>query len=276
MRRFLASSAGVGSVGRRAVPISDLVPHGSMMTHAADPRSGRELLTLRERMRAWRFYDHFRTDRDAPARLSRPGTRTFALASDGAGLAAAIQTVIENGDDLALSDAIADAFPGASIAIDESDGLFELRMKQHGLLRPLRDSELSGGTLRYLLLVAALMTPSPPPLIVLNEPETSLHPAAGADHRRDAFGGAGGPPARSRRRRARTGQGGKRNRRTGFACTNMGMALALTRPSLIRVRRFFSRNAPLISPAVSFPSRSLRLAEDECDVWSARKNPCPA
>ncbi len=49
-------------------------------------------------------------------------------------------------------------------------------MYQHGLLRPLRVSELSDGTLRYLLLVAALMTPRPPPLIVLNEPETSLHP----------------------------------------------------------------------------------------------------
>ena len=31
-------------------------------------------------------------------------------------------------------------------------------------------------TLRYLLLVAALLTPRPPTLMVLNEPETSLHP----------------------------------------------------------------------------------------------------
>ncbi len=162
--------------GRRAVPISDLAPYDSMMTHAADPKSGRELLALRERMRAWRFYDHFRTDRDAPARLSRPGTRTFALASDGADLAAALQTVMENGNGEALDGAIADAFPGSTIAIGENDALFELRMEQHGLLRPLRASELSDGTLRYLLLVAALMTPSPPPLIVLNEPETSLHP----------------------------------------------------------------------------------------------------
>ena len=162
--------------GHRAVPISNLASYDSMMTHAADPKSASELLNLRERMRAWRFYDHFRTDRDAPARLSRPGTRTFALASDGADLAAALQTVIENGNDQALSDAIEDAFPGSSITVAENDGLFELRMLQHGLLRPLRASELSDGTLRYLLLVAALMTPSPPPLIVLNEPETSLHP----------------------------------------------------------------------------------------------------
>ena len=34
---------------------------------------------------------------------------------------------------------------------------------------------MSDGTLRYLLLMAALLTPRPPSLMVLNEPETSLH-----------------------------------------------------------------------------------------------------
>jgi predicted ATPase len=43
-------------------------------------------------------------------------------------------------------------------------------------LRPLTQAELSDGTLRYLLWVAALLTPRPPELMVLNEPETSLHP----------------------------------------------------------------------------------------------------
>lgn len=36
--------------------------------------------------------------------------------------------------------------------------------------------ELSDGTLKYLCLVAALMSPRPPALIALNEPESSLHP----------------------------------------------------------------------------------------------------
>ena len=44
------------------------------------------------------------------------------------------------------------------------------------LLRPLRAVELSDGTLRYLLWIAALLSPRPPELLVLNEPETSLHP----------------------------------------------------------------------------------------------------
>ena len=51
-----------------------------------------------------------------------------------------------------------------------------LEMSQPGLLRPLSTAELSDGTLRYLLWVAALLTMRPPELMVLNEPETSLHP----------------------------------------------------------------------------------------------------
>ena len=49
-------------------------------------------------------------------------------------------------------------------------------LRQHGLLRPLSAAELLDGTLRFLLWTAALLTPRPPELMVLNEPETSLHP----------------------------------------------------------------------------------------------------
>jgi predicted ATPase len=72
--------------------------------------------------------------------------------------------------------AIADAFSGARVGVSGTDGYLEIEMRQHGLLRPLKASELSDGTLRYLLLVAALLSPRPPALMVLNEPETSLHP----------------------------------------------------------------------------------------------------
>ena len=148
----------------------------SMMTHCADARDGIELLQLRERMRAWRFYDQLRTDLEAPARRPQVGTHTPVLAGDGADLAAAIQTIVEIGDRDGLDEAIDDAFPGSSLAVAASDGYFELEMRQEGLLRPLRSAELSDGTLRYLLLIAALLSPRPPPLMVLNEPEASLHP----------------------------------------------------------------------------------------------------
>ena len=37
-------------------------------------------------------------------------------------------------------------------------------------------SELSDGTLHYLCLLAALLSPRPPSLLALNEPEASIHP----------------------------------------------------------------------------------------------------
>jgi predicted ATPase len=162
--------------GRKMQAIrTSLAPFDSMMTHAANMQDTPELMELRERMRAWRFYDHLRTDRDAPARVPQVGTRTPVLSDDGADLAAALQTIREIGDASALDEAIADAFPGSELEVHSRDGLFELSLHQHGLLRPLRSAELSDGTLRYLLLLAALLTPRPPTLMVLNEPETSLH-----------------------------------------------------------------------------------------------------
>jgi len=166
----------LGETGAWRQVITDLAPFDSMMTHCSDPREAPELLLLRERMRDWRFYDHFRTDRDAPPRKPQIGTYTPVLGSDGADLAAALQSIREIGSDGALHDAIADAFPGAGIDIVNVDGYFEVEMQQHGLLRPLKAAELSDGTLRYLLLIAALLSPRPPALMVINEPETSLHP----------------------------------------------------------------------------------------------------
>ena len=159
-----------------AVATYQLATFDSMMTHCADPRSTPEMLMLRETMRAWRFYDHFRTDAAAPARLPQVGTHTPILSHDGADLAAAFQTIRQIGDTQALTDAISDAFPGSQVSVTADRGWFEVEMHQHGLLRPLKAAELSDGTLRYLLWVAALLTPRPPGLLVLNEPETSLHP----------------------------------------------------------------------------------------------------
>jgi predicted ATPase len=51
-----------------------LSPSESMMSLVVDPRQSPELLFLRESIRAWRFYDHFRTDAEAPA---RPATRNI-------------------------------------------------------------------------------------------------------------------------------------------------------------------------------------------------------
>lgn len=148
----------------------------SMLTEVVDPLAAPELWAVREALRSWRFYDGFRVDVASPVRQPQVGTRTWALEDDGSDLAAALQTIAED-DGSTLDDAVADAFDGASLRVEATDGLFDVRLQQPGMLRPLRSAELSDGTLRYLLWLAALLTPVPPRLMALNEPETSLHPS---------------------------------------------------------------------------------------------------
>jgi predicted ATPase len=99
------------------------------------------------------------------------------LAHDGSDLAAAIQTILEVGDDAGFAHAVADAFDGARVQIASGDDArFRIEFHAPGVFRPLDAAELSDGTLRYLALLGALYSPRPPELLVLNEPETSLHP----------------------------------------------------------------------------------------------------
>jgi predicted ATPase len=158
-------------------PHSFVQPFDSMLSELADPVRAPDVLRVRETMRSWRFYDHVRTDGDAPARRTQVGTRTPVLSADGSDLAAALETITDIGDADALAAAVEEAFPGSRVEVRTDDaGRFDLLLHQHGLLRPLSATELSDGTLRYLVWVAALLTPRPPALLVLNEPENSLHP----------------------------------------------------------------------------------------------------
>ncbi|WP_223807351.1 AAA family ATPase [Montanilutibacter psychrotolerans] len=94
-----------------------LATFDSIFGQIADPRGAPEVLMLRETIRGWRFYDHFRSDTDAPARLPQLGTRTPVLSHDGRDLAAAWQTIVEIGDPQALHEAVVDAFPGAQVDV---------------------------------------------------------------------------------------------------------------------------------------------------------------
>lgn len=148
----------------------------SMLASVADPMRAPEMIAVRERMRGWRFYDHFRSDAESPARLAQIGTFSPVLNADGSNMAAALETIIEQRQGGALAAVLEDAFPGSRLWVRDSEGRFEVQLEQHGLLRPLSVAELSDGTLRYLLWMAALLTTRLPALMVLNEPETSLHP----------------------------------------------------------------------------------------------------
>ncbi|MBQ3359195.1 MAG: AAA family ATPase, partial [Microbacterium sp.] len=150
-------------------------PGQSVLLDLVDGTARWETASLRSRIASWRFYDHFRTDASAPARQPQVGTRTRWLSDDGSDLAAVWATTTEAGRSAPLDEAVDRAFPGSRVQISVTDGSFRLQLRQPGLLRPLDAAELSDGTLRYLLWCAALLPADPPPLLVGNEPESSLH-----------------------------------------------------------------------------------------------------
>lgn len=160
----------------REIVMDDLSARESMLSELLSPDLSPELLLMRRRLRSWRFYDSFRTDVEAPSRRASLTTWTPVLADDGHDLAAAVATIGESAWSDPFDEAVERAFPGTRVDVASKGDQLELAVRQPGMLRALTGAELSDGTLRFVLLCTALLSPQPPGLLVLNEPETSLHP----------------------------------------------------------------------------------------------------
>ena len=59
-----------------------------------------------------------------------------------------------------------------------SGGSIQFYLHEAGFSSPVPATRLSDGTIRFVALLATLLTPSPPPLVCIDEPELSLHPDA--------------------------------------------------------------------------------------------------
>jgi predicted ATPase len=181
-RRVPLLERGIGSVtardaeGRRVTYPMALSNSESVLSQLREPHRFPQLSALRQELLNWRFYHQFRTDPDSPLRYPQVGFRTPVLSHDGRDLAAALQTIREIGDPSGLDDAVKRAFPGATLKIEGEEARFSLSLCLPEFQRPMHARELSDGTLRYLCLLAALLSPRPPAVLALNEPETSIHP----------------------------------------------------------------------------------------------------
>jgi Predicted ATPase len=137
-----------------------------------------EIGAFRQIVKGWRFYHGFRTDRDSPLRRPCLAITSPLLDEDGGNMAAVFATLVHTrGDAVELNEAVASALGGAKLHVPPPGQFAEF-----GLIFPelpqriFQPSELSDGQIRFLGLAAALMSYRQPPMIALNEPESSLHP----------------------------------------------------------------------------------------------------
>ena len=149
----------------------------SVLTGLREPHLFPDLSKLRSDILSWRFYHNFRTDFHSPLRRPQVPVFTPVLSHDGRDLASALATIAAvDGGAGAINEAVSDAFPDSSVSFDSTDDVLELTMRMPGLNRSFSALELSDGTLQYLCLIAALLSPRPASFLALNEPETSIHP----------------------------------------------------------------------------------------------------
>ena len=176
LERGIGSVSARDSEGRRITYPMALSNSESVLSQLREPHRFPQLSALRQEMLNWRFYHQFRTDADSPLRQAQIGVRTPVLSHDGRDLAAALRTIQEIGDPAALEHAVDRSFPGASLRVQGENARFSVGLALPGFRRSFEAPELSDGTLRYLCLLAALLSPRPPAVLALNEPETSIHP----------------------------------------------------------------------------------------------------
>jgi predicted ATPase len=59
-----------------------------------------------------------------------------------------------------------------------SGGTVQFYLHESGFRAPIPTTRLSDGTIRFIAMLATLLSPSPPPLVCMEEPELGLHPDA--------------------------------------------------------------------------------------------------
>ncbi len=128
------------------------------------------------------IYQDLRTDKNAPIRQALVTRLEQQVAPDGQNLINVLHTLYTSERQFKqdINDAMSAAFgPDFDELIfpPAADQRIQMRVRWKTLKREQSTADLSDGTLRFLFLMTVLASPSPPPLIAIDEPETGLHPS---------------------------------------------------------------------------------------------------
>lgn len=151
---------------------------------------------FRELLSGWSLYHDVRVDPSAPLRQAAVARMEHRVAADGQNLIPVLHTLYSGSREFkrVVDDAMRVAFnPDYEELVfpPAADQRVQLRVRWRTLRTEQSATDLSDGTIRFLLLLAILANPDPPDLIAFDEPETGLHPSMlpiVAEHAADAAG----------------------------------------------------------------------------------------
>ncbi len=163
--------------GQRHLRREDIDPTQSILSQRRDPESYPEVTRVADLLRRIVIYRSWSFGPNSTLRRScAPDVFTGHLAEDFSNLPARLavlkRTPAIKGRIIELLQEFSPDFQ--DIEVVPEGGQLQLYLQEGARMVPAR--RLSDGTLRYLCLLAILVDPTPPPLIVIEEPELGLHP----------------------------------------------------------------------------------------------------
>jgi len=155
-------------------------PNELALRRALDPT----LITLsrfQSYLGSWRFYSGFNVSASASLRRPVPSEPNPTLADDGSNLSAVLNWIMleqpETWEELEIHlRSAVKGFRSLSVKPRGGPGTVIATWREDGVKDELTLADLSDGTLRLLCWLALALSPTPPPLLCIDEPELGLHP----------------------------------------------------------------------------------------------------
>ncbi len=160
----------------RELERADIDPTQSILSQRRDPENYPELTRLADLLRRVLIYRSWTFGPQSAVRKASPLGRADYLSEDFGNLPGRLSVLMGTpAVKRRLIELLGELAPGFDdLAVVPEGGALQLYLTEHGHNIPAR--RLSDGTLRYLCLLAILLDPEPPPLLVIEEPELGLHP----------------------------------------------------------------------------------------------------
>lgn len=159
---------------------SMLKPGESVLSQLKDPWIYPELTALGRRFEAIRSFREWSFGRDAEVRKPQPADLPAdGLAHDSRNLGLILNQLEHSGAWSEFNGYLKRFLPRFDrFSTRLEGGTVQFYLHEGGLKQPVPATRLADGTIRFMAILAQLLSPTPPPLICMEEPELGLHPDA--------------------------------------------------------------------------------------------------
>ena len=168
-----------GERTQRRLARQDLLPDQSVLAQRRDPDQYPEVTEVGRTFSNIQILSEWTFGRNAPPRDPQHADLPEDwLLPDHKNLSLVLNQ-IEHSGETRVNGLLKQFFPRFErLSIRVSAGTAQLYFFEDGFRAPIPATRLSDGTLRFIALLAALLSPSPPPVLCIEEPELGLHPDA--------------------------------------------------------------------------------------------------